>query len=116
VICTQINMERETFDVGNTTVVMSDFIVQLLECPAGCTLEEGVSIGCDAKNNMVDLMNVRNEFDFNSKTRDATRDLSKSIDELEQSPLSEATEAMARYVVRSSSNMDPNPRALSEST
>jgi len=91
----EINMERETFDVGNTTVVMSDFIVQLLECPAGCTLEEGVSIGCDAKNNMVDLMNVRNEFDFNSKTRDATRDLSKSIDELEQSPLSEATEAMA---------------------
>jgi len=37
-------------------------------------------------------MNVRNEFDFNSKTRDATRDLSKSIDELEQSPLSEATD------------------------
>lgn len=91
-------MKDETFDVGNTTVVMSEFVVALMECPTGCTLVAGVSVGCNAENNMVDLMNVRNEFDFTPKTQDATRELSKSIDDLERSPLNEALESMDRYV------------------
>jgi hypothetical protein len=95
-MATQVNMGNETVKVGKTTVVMSEFIAALLECPVGCTLVEGVSVGCNERNNMVDLMNVRSEFDFTSKTQDATRELSKSIDDLEQSPLSEAMDSIDR--------------------
>ena len=52
-----MNIGDETFQVGDTNVTISEFVVALLECPVGCSLVDGVSTGCTATNNMVRPLN-----------------------------------------------------------
>lgn len=124
----QVNLNDETIDVGNeTTLILGDTIVEVLRCNGGCVDVAGSSscdslpllnetnTGCDATNNLIDMLALNQELNFTDKVQESIDEMINASKELNYTvELQSAVDELNSSVVNSSltRNYEVNTTAL----
>eukprot|EP00940_MAST-03C_sp_MAST-3C-sp2_P000121 g121.t1 len=81
----EVNLANETVEFGNVTIDIGETVVNVLQCQGGCVdIVSGcgdlpniskTNTGCDATNNLIDILDITDDYDFTEEVSDATDEI-----------------------------------------